>query len=911
MQPATSIKQLPQFSRKASNVLENLLNLPREELRQTYEIFRQAVQHVLPEASTPQKKRRRRPQPSIIIGASVWDYGADSACDAPLYFEVVSSGCTSIQRRAGEGRVIVLDFAVEKNGYASTREVPSEGHASVLEFAFESSGCTSIQRRAGEGRVIVLDFAVEKNGYASTREVPSEGHASVLEFAFKSSGCTSIQRRAGEGHTRVLDFAVEPSGYASTSEVSEGHASCPGIRLQIKRVHQHPEKSRGGTHPCPAGAPGTHSSCIERTRLRLWAPLSTPAGEPAPQQHFTEGCASVTGLSASAEKRRKESESRENVNFLSHSTGNPFLNPYLSKGYVNGREITVLRDTGSTIDVVCRKYVLPDSYTGEIVWVKQPLDVNPIALPLAVVELNGEFGPVQTKAAVCADYLDEGRYVLGNRTAVLIEGSNGYEFNYKEQKDATTVVESGEESIGIPEVAPKLPEMPIINVFSHIGFPRELQVDQGTFLTSVWISELIDRLGIKVKHSSVYHLQSNPLKPFHQSLKKLLCALCLEADHDREKHFLWPIMALLTVTHESTGLPPAELVFGQNLLIPEPLIYEMWLEPEEDSKLVTENGFEQINRLTRCQDLVIAKLTDSQAKNKTRNDKNTVKREFGEGELQWMGPGVIRRKLSNTNDVVERIDKTDHRYQFNKYPKRPTPSHRNRFEMNERQNSNRQKIRKSRWDQSSNSRFKQQMTNRSDGNTSLDLVGSGSPEEHFESHLSAPTYSNRNFHNERRNPNNNCWNCRRNFRRRNKKQDAYKSCASPLTRDASQNIHPTCNKRRTQRSLNYFNARYGRKFANFKSEEPKIQPCNLTIQPFDLSKHKFNPENYLSVSGNFGRRRRKMNRNHQCNNLFAVFADTDCRKKYFEGHQQDLTPFETYFQRCCQIRGNLITAFNT
>ncbi|KAG8184898.1 hypothetical protein JTE90_017753 [Oedothorax gibbosus] len=956
---------------------------------------------------------------SIIIGASVWDYGADSACDAPLYFEVVSSGCTSIQRRAGEGRVIVLDFAVEKNGYASTREVPSEGHASVLEFAFESSGCTSIQRRAGEGRVIALDFAVEKSGYASTSEVSSEGHAScpgirlqikrVHQHPEKSRrgthpGCTSIQRRAGEGHTRVLDFVFVPSGYFISSgcarhpqqrhrrdapaslDSSLSPAGAPGTHSSLiegtrLRLWNPPSS--------PAGAPGTHGSCIERTRLRLWAPISSPAGEPAPQQLFTEGRASVTGQcqtfsisrkvdnydevrqgrngtrsndkiekkenfqsrnprvennkqpsnEESRNKRnverfdrrktfrcfecgnpnhmryncpnllnqRKESGSRENVNFLKDSTVNPFLTPFLCKGSVNGKGITFLRDTGSSLDVVSRKYVLSDSYTGEIVWVKQPLDVNQISLPLAVVELSGEFGTIQTKAAVCADYLDEGRYILGNRTAVLIKETNGFEFNCNEQLNAmqtrslTRRIESNncatepnnihtenleehddeinevdldEEPVEIPEVDLTSPEMSLINikyeefktaqkncpelkelfttvgnrtsgneksnyeidkgllvkvqndrmgnvkkllvipkelrervkalchegtsahmgttkskdkltryffwpgcfkemelfcktcdqcqragkpndkkkaplklvpviqevfskinidacgplpvspngnryiitaicmsskypeaipvpdirsvtvveallnVFSRMGFPRELQVDQGTSFTSVLTSEFFDRFGIKVRHSSVYHPQSNPVERFHRSLKRLLRSLCLEAGHEWEKHLPSALMALRTVTHESTGFSPAELVFGKNLRTPETLIYEQWLEPEEDNEPVTEYVFELINRLKRCQDLAIAKLTDSQAKNKARYDKNAIKREFREGDLvlvlatgkkskmavQWMGPGVIRKKVSDTNYVVERNGKADHIYHVNMlkpYYKRP------------------------------------------------------------------------------------------------------------------------------------------------------------------------------------------------------------------------------------------------
>ncbi|GFU94737.1 retrovirus-related Pol polyprotein from transposon 297 [Trichonephila clavipes] len=52
-----------------------------------------------------------------------------------------------------------------------------------------------------------------------------------------------------------------------------------------------------------------------------------------------------------------------------------------------------------------------------------------ICLPLAVVEISGNFGKVQTKAAVCVNHLNQhGRYLLGNKTAELIKGNLGYNF---------------------------------------------------------------------------------------------------------------------------------------------------------------------------------------------------------------------------------------------------------------------------------------------------------------------------------------------------------------------------------------------------------------------------------------------------------------------------------------------------
>ncbi|GFV00461.1 retrovirus-related Pol polyprotein from transposon 412 [Trichonephila clavipes] len=98
-------------------------------------------------------------------------------------------------------------------------------------------------------------------------------------------------------------------------------------------------------------------------------------------------------------------------------------------GSVNGHEIDILRDTGATIDLVCAKYINPSSFSGENVWVKQPLSPELVCLPLAVVEISGNFGTVQTKAAVCGNHLNQhGRYLLGNKTGELIKGNLGYNF---------------------------------------------------------------------------------------------------------------------------------------------------------------------------------------------------------------------------------------------------------------------------------------------------------------------------------------------------------------------------------------------------------------------------------------------------------------------------------------------------
>ncbi|GFX64193.1 retrovirus-related Pol polyprotein from transposon 17.6 [Trichonephila clavipes] len=61
----------------------------------------------------------------------------------------------------------------------------------------------------------------------------------------------------------------------------------------------------------------------------------------------------------------------------------------------------------------------------------------------------------------------------------------------------------------------------LLNIFIHMGIPREVQCDQGTSFTSALTTKFSERFGILARHSSVYHPQSNPVERFHRTLKRL------------------------------------------------------------------------------------------------------------------------------------------------------------------------------------------------------------------------------------------------------------------------------------------------------------------------------------------------------------------------------------------------------
>ncbi|GBN40469.1 hypothetical protein AVEN_239056-1 [Araneus ventricosus] len=210
-----------------------------------------------------------------------------------------------------------------------------------------------------------------------------------------------------------------------------------------------------------------------------------------------------------------------------------------------------------------------------------------------------------------------------------------------------------------------------LQIFSRMGFPKEIRHDQGTSFMSELTAEFFERFGVRVVHSSTYNPQCNPVERFHRTLGRILRVLCSKEGPDWEKHVHAPLFALRTVAHESTGFKPAELVHERNLRTPVTLLYEIWLQPEEEQTPVTKYVFTLLNRLKRFQELCVKEMEKSQQRNKTWYDKRAVKREFQEGDSvlissncranklspRWTGPGTILKKLSETNYVVSLLMK--------------------------------------------------------------------------------------------------------------------------------------------------------------------------------------------------------------------------------------------------------------
>ncbi|KAL2078785.1 hypothetical protein ACEWY4_026470 [Coilia grayii] len=129
---------------------------------------------------------------------------------------------------------------------------------------------------------------------------------------------------------------------------------------------------------------------------------------------------------------------------------------------------------------------------------------------------------------------------------------------------------------------------------SVFGIPKVIQSDQGFNFSSRIFAEVLRLLRVKHNLSSAYHPQSQgALERFHQSLKSLLRACCMELARDWEDGLPWLLLAVREVTQESTGFSPNALVFSPNALVfghsvhgPLAVLQSQWVESDPPTNLI-------------------------------------------------------------------------------------------------------------------------------------------------------------------------------------------------------------------------------------------------------------------------------------------------------------------------------------
>ncbi|KAM7312087.1 uncharacterized protein ISCGN_008992 [Ixodes scapularis] len=206
----------------------------------------------------------------------------------------------------------------------------------------------------------------------------------------------------------------------------------------------------------------------------------------------------------------------------------------------------------------------------------------------------------------------------------------------------------------------------LLSIFARVGFPQEVQSDQGSVFTSALTSGFLERCGIKAIHSSVYHPQSNSVERCHSVMKRVLRALTYESGNEWDACLPAMLFALRSVTHEATGFSPAELVYGRCLRTPLRLLRETW-ETKGSDLSVVQYILDLLERFRSTREVAEINMREAQSRAKRYYDRNARVREYRAGDqvlllrpsrqnklqVQWEGPCKVTQKLSDTNYAIE------------------------------------------------------------------------------------------------------------------------------------------------------------------------------------------------------------------------------------------------------------------
>lgn len=171
-----------------------------------------------------------------------------------------------------------------------------------------------------------------------------------------------------------------------------------------------------------------------------------------------------------------------------------------------------------------------------------------------------------------------------------------------------------------------------------------------------------------LKQLSISHIHpesQGTLEPFHQTLKAMLRAYCIEFEKDWDGGVHLMFFAMREVTQESFGFSPSELVFAQSVRGLLKLLKKKWLgEAEPPNLLDYVCGFRF--KLRRACELAQDNLISSQKKMKGWYDRKAESRALAPGDKvlvllpvpgsslqgRFGGPYVVQKKLGDLDCLI-------------------------------------------------------------------------------------------------------------------------------------------------------------------------------------------------------------------------------------------------------------------
>ncbi len=220
----------------------------------------------------------------------------------------------------------------------------------------------------------------------------------------------------------------------------------------------------------------------------------------------------------------------------------------------------------------------------------------------------------------------------------------------------------------------------LLEIFSRVGFPKEVLSDRGTQFTSDLMKEVSRLVSIKQLFTTPYNPKCNGLcEKMNGTLKSMLRKMCQERPKDWDRYLPAVLFAYREAPQASTGFSPFELLYGRTVRGPMQILKEIWTEAETPE---TQNTYQYVldlrNRLEETCQIARESLMEAKEDYKHHYDKKTKNRIFKVGQkvyillptdhnkllLQWKGPYEVVEVL-NRMDYKVKVDGKDKIYHAN------------------------------------------------------------------------------------------------------------------------------------------------------------------------------------------------------------------------------------------------------
>ncbi|XP_072037234.1 uncharacterized protein [Amphiura filiformis] len=231
----------------------------------------------------------------------------------------------------------------------------------------------------------------------------------------------------------------------------------------------------------------------------------------------------------------------------------------------------------------------------------------------------------------------------------------------------------------------------LLDIYSIVGFPREVLSDQGRQFTSEVMAEVNRLLSIRQLTTTAWHPMTNGMcERFNGVLKASLRKMCEERPRDWDRYINALLFAYRETPHASTGFSPFDLLYGRSVRGPLGMLKEFWTGQIEEPE--TKTTFEYVldlqDRLQKTCDLAREEMKKSQGKYKMYYDRKAKARKFDVGDevllllrtdhnkllLHWKGPFPVVGKVGSMDYKVDfgTKVKTFHANLLKKYFRRDT-----------------------------------------------------------------------------------------------------------------------------------------------------------------------------------------------------------------------------------------------